>query len=109
MAVTVTKNTENRLNTARSISAFRGLQIDAGTITITGNYVTGGFAPAFSVKSVVFAAIGPYQGYIYEYDNANSKIIIYQSGTEDTTLNQFGSNSDVAGFSAIPYFVLGHD
>jgi hypothetical protein len=87
-----------------------------GTLAFDSSYPTGGEAlPAgfekFNLAKVDYASIGPHEGFIFEYDATNDKVLAYfadySTGT-DGALIQVADTTDLSGQAAVPFFVIGY-
>lgn len=74
-----------------------------GTFTASGNYATGGDAVAWtslnikSTKSPIFVDVKGIGGYFYEYDHANSKLIVRECAASATLAPQIAASSYPSG------------
>lgn len=109
MALTFTKNSRLNQNTILGASA-RGARIEYGTVAFDSQYATGGESvslPGF--KEIVYLAAGPKAGYVFEFDQENSKLKVLEvSGATSDVLVQVASSSDLSALTSVPYLAIGY-
>ena len=76
-----------------------------GTFTASGSYATGGNAVTWtstnikSTRSPVFVAVSGNGGYFYEYDLANTKLIVRECAASATLAPQIAATTYPSGVS----------
>lgn len=83
-----------------------------GTITPSGSYVTGGEVPSWTAlptrKNPFYVHIDGKAGYVYTYDYANSKVMVFQCAAAANPMGQIpaaaypgGVTGDTISFYAV--------
>ena len=109
MAQSITKTKAPRLETGQDLhdADARGLKLEFGTLAF-GSYATGGLAVTFNAATKSVVIIPPIGGYVFSWDNTNSKAMVYkQSSNVDGALAQVAAGVTLAALSNVPYIVFG--
>jgi hypothetical protein len=80
-----------------------------GTITITGTYTTGGDAVDATGNERFRHLIVNGKGYVWEFDNANQKLLMYRDNATATAaaLPQVANAADHTGASGVTFIGIG--
>ena len=103
MAVTYTQVSRERVGTTRK---------EVGSIAFDSSYPTGGEALALAVlglTEVDEVRVGPHEGYTFEYDAANEKVLAYwvDTTTDGAALAQVVDTTDISSAAAVPIVAYG--
>ena len=88
------------------------LKIMYGTFDFDSSYPTDGEAMDLSNEFVelLYVNMVPSNGYFFEYDKTNKKIIAYESGADGGANDEVGNGTDLAsaGCTDVPFIAFGY-
>jgi len=102
--ITVTKDAGLNLQSTITAHEAYGGKFEFGKLAFTGDYDTDGVAITFpNFRNAKTVLVTPVNGYLIEWDEANSKLIFWASVGV-----QVANTVSLAALTAVPYVAIGN-